>query len=403
MPSSSASLWNRLLVQADWLDGPRALRIARVFAVLTLAVLAGDIWLHTRAGLTNGSGEQLGRDFVNYWAGAHLAAEGHAAWVYDIPYFPDWQRAHTAANAEFKWYSYPPITLLLTLPLATLGFFAGYMAWLVVGGLADTAVLTSHLGHRRALLAAFASPAAFINAISGQNGAFSAALVSGGVLLLESHPLAAGALFGGLCFKPQLAILVPVALAAGGYWRAFIAAATTSLALTAISAWMLGMPAWIAFLHNAPLNTRLMEHGVDFWHRMPTVFAAARLLGLGIIASYCAQTLSTLGAILLVVRVWRTQASLTLRGAVLIFATFLATPYAWDYDLVRLTPAVVWVALEAARKGFRPWEKIALAATFILPLALSPLAAHSLFQPGPLLLWALTGLCAQRALSAGRS
>lgn len=388
------------LSQADWLDAARLRRIATVFAILIAITLAADIWLHTRAGVTDLDGEQLGRDFVNYWAAGHLAAGGNAAQVYDIQGFLAWQRAHTAANANFKWFSYPPVTLLLCLPLAGLGFLAGYVLWLAAGALAGATLLARTLGWRQAWFAALAAPAAYVNAMSGQNGAFTAALAGGGVLLLESHPLVAGALFGGLCFKPQLAVLVPVALAAGGHWRAFLAAAAASLMLAAASALLFGVPAWTAFLHNAPINARLMEHGVNFWHRMPTVFAAARLAGAGVAASYGAQVVSTLGAALLVARVWRTGATLTLRGAVLIFATFLATPYAWDYDLVWLTLAVAWVAIEAARQGFRPWEKITLALTIVMPMALSPIGAHTPLQIGPLVLWAMAGLSARRALQS---
>jgi alpha-1,2-mannosyltransferase len=193
-------------------------------------------------------------------------------------------------------------------------------------------------------------------------------------------------------------VLVPVALAAGGHWRAFLAAAATALALTAVSALLFGAPTWTAFLHNAPINARLMEHGVNFWHRMPTVFSAARLMGAGIAASYGAQIVSALGAALLVALVWRTDASLPLRGAVLVFATFLATPYAWDYDLVWLTLAVTWVAMEAVRDGFRPWEKIAIACAVVMPLISLPLAAASHIQIGPLMLWLLLLLTVRRAL-----
>ena len=134
------------LSRADWLDAPRIRRIVLVFTILIVAHQGMDIWLHTRAGLTAADGEQLGRDFVNYWAGGHLAAKGEAARIYDIQNFVAWQRAHTALNAQFKWFSYPPVTLLLCLPLAGLGFLAGYAAWMAAGALANTALLARHLG-----------------------------------------------------------------------------------------------------------------------------------------------------------------------------------------------------------------------------------------------------------------
>jgi hypothetical protein len=387
------------LSRADWLDAARIRRIALIFGVLALGATGADAWLHTRAGLTDAQGVQLGRDFVNYWAGAHLAAEGHAAGVYDIDGFLKIQHAHTAANAQFKWYSYPPTTLLLTLPLALMDFVSALVVWLLAGILAFAALLARALGRRWGLLAAFATPASFMNAISGQNGQFSAVLLGGGIAFLERRPWLAGMLIGLLCYKPHLAILVPFALAAGGYWRSFAAAAATAAVLIAASFFQFGPQTWQAFLHNAPLNALLMEYGVNFWHRMPTMFAAARLAGLGIGAAWAIQAVSALVVCGLTIKVWRSGASVERKGAVLILATFLATPYAWDYDLVILTLAVVWLAAEAARRGFQPWEKIALAATIIAPLIFSPLGEATHIQIGPLVMGWLLWLAARPVLA----
>ena len=73
--------------------------------------------------------------------------------------------------------------------------------------------------------ALLAAPAVFINAVGGQNGTWTAALFGGGLSLLERRPLLAGGLLGLLIYKPQLALLIPVALLAGRHWRAFAAAA----------------------------------------------------------------------------------------------------------------------------------------------------------------------------------
>ena len=314
------------LADAPWLTGPRVRRFAWIFAGLALVTLLGSAWFHTRAGITNPAGEYLGADFINYWAGAHVAAEGHAIRAYDIKGFIAWQHAHSAANAEFKWYSYPPTALFLSLPLASFGFKAGLVAWLLSGWGACFLLLRRILPWRTALLAVFAAPASFINALSGQNGQFSAALLCGGVLLLESNPLIAGLLFGLLCFKPHLAILVPIALAAGGYWRAFASAAVTALSAAGLSLILFGGQTWAAFLHNAPLNTWLLENDTGLWHRMPTMFSMVRLAGGPISLAYGLQIVSALAAIFLLVRIWRGRASMDRKGAILVLATFLATP-----------------------------------------------------------------------------
>ena len=387
------------LFRGDWLTAERIRRIGAIFAVLSLIVLGGDAWLHTSRGLTDADGQQLGRDFVNYWAGAHLAADGQAAQVYDINGFLDYQRSQTAPNAHFKWYSYPPTALILSLPLAALNFTPALIFWLV-SGIALCAVLLSRiLDWRMALLAAFATPASLVNALWGQNGQFTAALLCGGLLVLRHHPVLAGMLFGMLCFKPHLAILIPVALAVGGYWRAFATAGITVLAISG-GAFLLDPAAWAGFLKNAPINAGLLEIGDSMWHRMPTTFAAIRLAGGEITIAYLGQILSALTAIAATIWIWRYNAAYTVKASALVIATFLVTPYAWDYDQVALAFVAAWLAAEGVRHGCQPGEKIVLALNIAAPLIYSPLAAASHIQIGPLALWLLLGLVARRALKS---
>jgi hypothetical protein len=352
-----------------------------------LLVLAGHAWIHSRMGITSAEGKYLGADFINYWAGAHVAAEGKPTLAYNVDAFMAWQRAHSAANAEIKWYSYPPTALLLSLPLALLNFKPALIAWLMAGWALCAVLLKRTTNWGVAILAALATPASFINAISGQNGQYSAALLCGGILFLESNPLIAGMLLGLLCFKPHLAVLVPLALAAGGYWRAFLAAATTLLLTVGISWLLFGGQAWAAFLHNAPINTKLLEQDDMLWHRMPTLFAMVRLLGGSVAMAYSAQLLSAAVAITLTIHFWRGRAPLLRKGAVLLLATFLTTPYAWDYDLVSLTFAAVWLAQDGLKNRFLPWEKSLLALILVMPLILSPIGTASHLQIGPFILW----------------
>ena len=391
-----------VLAQADWLNAQRLRRIAAVFAVTVALLVAGDAWLHTRLGVTDVQGNPLARDFINYWSGARLAAEGHAAQVYEPKAFVAFERAHTAANAPWRWYSYPPVSLLLSLPLGPTGFVSGLILWIAAGYGLCALLLSRTVGWGWGLVGAIATPAALMNVLSGQNGAFAAAMLAGGLLVLQSRPWLAGALLGALCFKPHLGLLIPLALAVGGYGRVFLAASLSVLALCGASVLLFGSGVWIAFLHNASFNVVVLETGAGFWPRMPTAFAAVRLLGGSVTLAWWAQGLCALAAALVVVRVWRSAASTPVKGAALIFATFLTTPYAWDYDLIAVTFAVAWMVNEARVTGFAPFEKIALALAVALPLLIMPfLAAH--LQPGFLLLWPALIVTARRALAGGRS
>ena len=62
-------------------------------------------------------------------------------------------------------------------------------------------------------------------------------------------PVIAGICFGSLVYKPQMAVLIPFALAAGApaagdRWRAFAAAAVTAVVLVLASLALFGTATW---------------------------------------------------------------------------------------------------------------------------------------------------------------
>jgi hypothetical protein len=391
-----------LFRQAPWLTAERLWRIAVIFAGISLVGTAWDFVTHTTHGVMDETGEQLARDFINYWTGARLAIAGKAALAYDTTAYHDYQRALVGALSDFRMYSYPPTTMLLTLPLAWLSFVPALAVWTVAGWAACAALLSRIVGWRWGVMAAIAAPAAFVNVASGQNGHFSAALLCGGLIFLERRPLLAGLLFGCLCYKPQMGVMLPIALAVGGHWRAFVATGATAAALAAASLLAIGPEAWAGFFNQTILQRALMELGDTLWPRMPTTFAMARMTGGGTTLAYAAQIVSGAGAALAVALVWRSEASMAVKAAALTTATFLATPYAWDYDLVGLTFAAAWMAIEGTRRGFLPWEKFALAMLVVMPVMVGSLAKGIHVQLGPVVLWIALGLIVRRALAGAR-
>src|SRR6266404_7371440 len=285
----------------------RVWRCAMNFSVVSLVVLAWDFAHHTSAGVTDGSGEHLARDFINYWSGARLAADGRAAVAYETDAFHEYQRSVVGPASEFKIYGYPPVAMLLTLPLASLGFVPALVLWLILGPALCALLLVPLLGRSMAVLAAIGTPAAFLNAISGQNGQFTAALLVAGLTMSERSPVLSGVFLGMLCYKPQMALLLPIALAASGRWRVLIAATATVAILVAASVALFGAEAWAGFFRQAALQRLLMENGDSFWHRMPTVFAALRLLGSSLATAYIMQVGSAILAIVATSIVWRSN------------------------------------------------------------------------------------------------
>jgi alpha-1,2-mannosyltransferase len=66
------------------------------------------------------------------------------------------------------------------------------------------------------------------------------------------------------------------------------------------------------------------------------------------------------------------------------FSSFyiLATPFAFDYDMIVLAPAIAFFAANAPRRGFGPWEKTTLAALYLTPLVPRVVAEWTLIPLG---------------------
>jgi Glycosyltransferase family 87 len=350
----------RALEYAPWLTRARLLGWGKICAALSIGLIVFDAIAHPVAGLLSG------RDFFDFWSNAALAAAGRPDTVYTAG-------PHHSLDQSL---TYPPVVLLLLWPFAQLPYRAALLVWVLLGAGLFAWSLARLVGWPMAALAMIGAPAAFWNLLSGQNGYFTAALLGSGLMLIGRRPVVAGVLLGTLCYKPQFGVLLPIALAAGGYWRAFGAAAVWVALLVAASIVRFGPDTWIDFFHRMDLQRQLMEFAVLSWARMPTVFAMMRLLGAGLLAAYLAQAVSAIAAAIAVGALWRSSCALEVKAAGLAVAVFLATPHAWDYDTLVLVFAAAWLAAAAAATGFEPREKIAVLVLLSLP-ALSLIPALS--------------------------
>ncbi len=74
--------------------------------------------------------------------------------------------------------------------------------------------------------------------------------------------------------------MIPVALLAGRRWRACAAAAATSGGVIIIAAIWFGPDIFADYLRQlGALRQLILEDGTGVWHRMLSVFVAARRLG----------------------------------------------------------------------------------------------------------------------------
>lgn len=330
-------------------------------------------------------GGNPGADFIIYYAASLLTLAGDAASVFDWPALRAAQATVIAGPIKYLPWLYPPPLLLLATPLATLPYIPALAVW-VLGQMVLLAAAVRALGQGSlALLAAVLFPATVNNMLAGQNGALSAALLGGGLVILNSHPILAGALFGLLVYKPHLAVVVPFALLAVGAWRTMAAALTSAMAVSLLSLLVFGMAPWVAFVQAAPAGAHALEYGAAHWAKMPTVFSALRLLGAEVPIAYGGQAASAGLAIMAVVYIWRRRTAIAVRAPALLLATFLVTPYAFFYDLVVLIFAILWLG-RGGRGQAGQGGRFILTLLWLAPVALWLLARYSQISLWPLLL-----------------
>jgi hypothetical protein len=370
----------------------RARAYARVFLVIALLVTFVRMAL-TGTGITP-LGFAFHADTLSFWAASRLALSGHPEGAYQVA-------VHGAVQAPYDqgYYAffYPPIYLLYCLPLGLLGFQAATAAFVGITGLAYWRVATWLLPG--CTVAALAYPAVIVNALFGQNGFLTTALFGAAVLALPRRKLLAGAAFAGLCYKPQLAVLIPLALAAAREWRALAAMAVAVLALAAITIGVFGIGTWQAFLAELPLARHTLEVGLTNNAPWISVFRAVRSLGGSIAAASAIQLPFTLGALAAVA--WaclrRRQDGIQ---AVLPVALFLFTPFVLAYDLVLLAVPAAWLLRRVGTGPFLPWEKTVLVAAFGLPMVTLVLGLADI-PFAPVVLVPLLAVMLRRAALAG--
>lgn len=338
---------------------------ALVFAIEAPLAFLFDLSMQTADGLTNGKGRPFGDDFVNYWAGAHFALTGRVASLYDQDAYHAFQEALAGATIAQYHFSYPPVTALLLAPLGLLPYVPAFAVWTLGGIVLLGLALKAWTGRPTAWLAAVAAPGTLINAVGGQNGTYTAAALGGGLAILDRRPLLAGALFALLVAKPQLALLLPLALLAGRRWATLAAGAAVAAALLLATTAAFGPEIWAAYAERAALLRHwVLEDGSWTWHRMPSVFVAARILGATVPLAYAAQALAAVIAAAATVAVWMRDGETEAKAAVLVLAGFLATPYLLDYDLTAGIFPALWLWRRETRMA-----RSAAAAVLVLPLA----------------------------------
>jgi hypothetical protein len=325
-----------------------------------------------------------GVDFTAFWTAGRLSLEGRAQAAYEPVAMHVAERSASLADG-FPFLNPPPFLLVVT-PLALMPHWLALAVWTLGQFVAFLFVARRLMPGASWLLAAL--PAGFMSIAVGQNGHLTSALFLGAMLCLDKRPFLAGFLIGCLVIKPQLALLIPVALIASGRWRAFASAAVTSVGLLSVSELL--FPGTLqGFLTQAGYTAHVtLEPGVV--GALQSVYGAVARGGSQLVAGI-AQGVATLVAAACVWSAWRGECDTVTKAAALAAATPLATPYLFDYDLVLLALPLYLVAQR------RPWLAGAI---YLAPLFLRAVSVQAGLALGPLafmaLLWAALHLQRER-------
>ena len=309
--------------------------------------------------------------------------------AYDITAHHAQQTALFGRDTGYAAFFYPPIYLLICLPLAAAPYLASLAAWLTATGALYWRMARAWLGAAFGWMPIAAFPAVLSNMGHGQNGFLSAALFGGGALWLERRPIVAGLCLGALAYKPHLGIMIPVALAIAGRWRTFAAAAFAVVALAAASYGLFGLETWRGFLADSGVARTALEQRLVGDAKMQSAFAAVRLWDGGLGLAYGAQ--AAVAALAAAGLVWlrRRAPHGGAEGPAMIVAALLASPFLLDYDLIILAAPLAWMLREGVRGGFLSWEKSLLLVAFVLPAVSRTLAADAHLPLTPFVLAAL--------------
>lgn len=198
-------------------------------------------------------------DFTVFWAAATHAFGP----VYDSSFLTPLQHGPPGERP----FAYPPTFLLLILPMALMPFKTAYVAWV---SLSVTAFVETGMRLTKLSWLALISPTLMFAAFIGQTTLLMGALAIFALTSLDRPRIAGIALGMAACIKPQLILLVPIALLICRQWRVLLWMAGTgtmlSLATTAVfspAIWL----SWIKSLHAfVAINDGLKIHrlGLDW-------------------------------------------------------------------------------------------------------------------------------------------
>ncbi len=326
-------------------------------------------------------------DFLVFHGATRAFFEGKLGLIYDTNAFTDFQNALYGAfihmrmpyniQLSFRPFFYPPLWLLDLLPFGLLPVEISAIVFLLVTGTLCAIALRLYGLGTGTVLAILTAPPAILLVVTAQNTYLSVALLYGGMALLAKRPVIAGVLLGFLAYKPQLWIMIPLALLVARDWRPLIAMIATVMVLSLASLVLFGADFWLDFIaaaQHASSSEGAAERYAHFKDMMVTITGASMKLGLSAATATALQFVGSIVAVGAVIWAFARYPDRPERLAILVTATFLLSPHILIYDMLLLMPAVALMFLHPSPAGFLPGERIVYGALWLLPLVSTKLS-----------------------------
>ena len=345
---------------------PWLVRVCLVLAVANVTLCGMAYVSHWWVYDPNGLG--IPTDFINVWAAGRLVLDGLPAQAYDWDIQKQVEVAKLGQDfvGYFAWH-YPPPFLFVASLLAQLPYQLAFIGWAVASFLPFLVAMRAIVGSNFGYLLALAIPMAFINALVGQNGFLTAALIGGALYLIPIRPVLAGICLGLLTYKPQYGLLFPIVLIAAGHWRVFISAGVTAVVLATASWLAFGTESWLAFFHWIPkFSQTFLTEGKAPWWKLQSIFSLVRYFGGSEPLGWAFQWVLTASVAVVLALMWRSRVPYTMKAAALAAGALLTTPYLFMYDMMVLAIPIAFLVRIGLKTGFRAYELPALGAVVAL-------------------------------------
>jgi hypothetical protein len=275
-------------------------------------------------------------DFGVFWAAGKLAFAGEPLAAFDADRLLGVaELAPDERPPNFRW-AYPPAFQVLMMPFGAFSYTAAFPAFIVFSGLVYLLAVRAPASVLPGLWRlTLASPAVLIGTLTiGQTSVlWTAGLVAGLWAVRSGRPVAAGLFFALLTMKPQLGVLIPIALIASRQWAVIGWGAVFMIALSAAATAVVGVGYWGLLLGALDEASDRVASGTMILQMMPSPYGFMRAIGTEHGAALVPQIILTALTTGIIAWAWsKRQLGWDIKCATLCAGILLAMPYAFYYE-----------------------------------------------------------------------